>query len=112
APLQLEALTPIALIGYRNYLQHEQQKSVSTINLRISALRAWCDWLVDQGFLSNDPSGRVKLVSMNKDGIGINSRREGLTGPQVNALLRQAQASGEPERNYAIVQVMLQTGIR
>lgn len=41
-PLQLAALTPIALIGYRNELQHEQHKSVSTINLRISALRAWC----------------------------------------------------------------------
>lgn len=26
APLQPEALTPIALIGYRNYMQHEQQK--------------------------------------------------------------------------------------
>lgn len=42
APLTLSALTPIALIGYRNELQHEQQKSVSTINLRVSALRAWC----------------------------------------------------------------------
>ena len=41
APLTLEALTPIALIGYRNELQHEQHKSISTINLRISALRAW-----------------------------------------------------------------------
>ena len=50
--MQLEALTPIALIGYRNHLQHEQQKSVSTINLRISALRAWCGWLVDQGYLA------------------------------------------------------------
>ena len=42
APLTVSALTPIALIGYRNDLQHEQQKSVSTINLRISALRTWC----------------------------------------------------------------------
>ncbi len=115
APLQVEALTPIALIGYRNYLQHEQQKSVSTINLRISALRAWCGWLVDQGYLTSDPSARVKLVrtaSMNKDGSGASSKREGLTGPQVNALLRQAQASSEAERNYAILQVLLQTGIR
>ena len=40
--LQLAALTPIALVGYRNELQHEQHKSISTINLRISALRAWC----------------------------------------------------------------------
>lgn len=31
-PLHLEALISIALIGYRSYLQHEQQKSVSTIN--------------------------------------------------------------------------------
>ncbi len=115
APLQLEALTPIALIGYRSYLQHEQQKSVSTINLRISALRAWCGWLVDRGHLTSDPSSRVKLVSTNKDGGGAsghNSKREGLTGSQVNALLRQAQASGEGERNYAILQVLLQTGIR
>jgi hypothetical protein len=32
-PLQLSTLTPIALIGYRNELQHEQHKSISTINL-------------------------------------------------------------------------------
>src|SRR5207245_666827 len=99
-PLQMEALTPIALISYRNYLQHEQQKSVSTVNLRISALRGWCPWLVDQGYLTSDPSARVKLISTSKDGGGASSKREGLTGPQVNALLRQAQASGEPERNY------------
>ena len=54
-PLQLAALTPIALIGYRNELQHEQHKSISTINLRLSALRAWCAWLVDQGYLPLDP---------------------------------------------------------
>jgi site-specific recombinase XerD len=41
-PLRLSHLTPIAPIGYRNELQHDQQKSISTINVRISALRAWC----------------------------------------------------------------------
>ncbi len=33
-PLQLTALTPIALIGYRNSLQHEQHKSISTIRIQ------------------------------------------------------------------------------
>ncbi len=103
-PLQLAALTPIALIGYRNDLQH---KSISTINLRISALRAWCAWLVDQGYLPLDPAARVKLVSG-----AAGSKREGLSSSQVNALLRQAQASRDPARNYAIVQVLVQTGIR
>jgi len=40
------------------------------------------------------------------------SKREGLSSSQVNALLRQAQASRDSARNYAIVQVLLQTGIR
>src|SRR6266568_4248307 len=107
APLQLSTLTPIALIGYRNELQHEQHKSISTINLRISALRAWCAWLVDQGYLSLDPAARVKLV-----GGEAGSKREGLSSSQVNALLRQAQLSRDPTRNYAIVQVLFQTGVR
>src|SRR5438270_10581440 len=106
-PLQLAALTPIALIAYRNELQHEQHKSISTINLRISALRAWCAWLVDQGYLPLDPAARVKLI-----GGEAGSKREGIEGSQVNALLRQAQLSRDPGRNYAIVQVLLQTGIR
>jgi len=102
-PLRLVALTPIALIGYRNELQHEQHKSISTINLRISALRAWCAWLVDQGHLPLDPAARVKLI-----GGEVGSKREGLSSSQVNALLRQAQVSRDPARNYAIVQMLLQ----
>src|SRR6266568_3515080 len=82
-PLQLAALTPIALIGYRNELQHVQHRSISTINLRISALRAWCAWLVDQGYLPLDPAARVKLVSG-----AVGSKRESLSSSQVNALLR------------------------
>ena len=106
-PLKLATLTPIALIGYRNELQHEQHKSISTINLRVSVLRAWCAWLVDQGYLPLDPAARVKLV-----GGEVGSKREGLSSAQVNALLRQAQISRDPARNYAIEQVLFQTGMR
>ncbi len=107
APLTLEALTPIALIGYRNELHHTQHKSISTINLRISALRAWCGWMTEQGYLVADPAAHVKLIG----GEG-SSKRSGLKSAQVNALLRQAQESRDKERNYAIVQVLMQTGIR
>ena len=100
-PFQPANLTPISLIAYRNELQHEQHKSISTINLRVVALRSWCAWL------SLDPAARVKLV-----GGEAGAKREGLTGAQVNALLRQAHLSRAPARNYAIVQTLLQTGIR
>ena len=62
APLTLEALTPIALIGYRNELHHAQHKSISTINLRISALRAWCGWMTEQGYLAADPAAHVSTL--------------------------------------------------
>ncbi len=107
APLTLQTITPIALIGYRNELQQEQRKSISTINLQISALRAWCGWMTDQGYLATDPAARVKLVS-GQEG----SKREGLSSQEINALLRQAHLSRESERNYAIIQVLIQTGIR
>ena len=107
ASLTLHDLTPIALMGYRNDLQHEQQKAISTIILRISALRARCAWLVEAGYLATDPSLRVKLI-----GGEEGSKREGLKGSQVNALLRQAAVSRDPDRNVAIVQVLVQTGIR
>ena len=107
APLSLSALTPIALIGYRNELQHEQHKSLSTINLHMSALRAWCGWMTEQSYLATDPAAHVKLV-----GGEISCSRAGLKSAQVNALLRQAQISRDKERNYAIIQVLLQTGIR
>jgi site-specific recombinase XerD len=105
--LTAESLTPIALIGYRNELQHEQHKSTSTINLHISALRSWCSWMAEQGILSADPAAHVKLIG----GEG-SSKRSGLKSAQINALLRQAQLSRDKERNYAIIQVLLQTGIR
>jgi len=106
-PLHLAALTPISIIGYRNALQHIQQKSRSTINLQISAVRAWCAWLLEQGYLASDPAARVKLI-----GGGAGTSREGLSNPQLNALLRQAQASRDAARNYAIVQLLVQTGMR
>ncbi len=103
SPLILSALTPIALIGYRNALQHEQRKSKSTVNVQISALRSWCGWMTEQGYLAADPAAHVKLVG----GEGASSRT-GLRSTQVNALLRQAQNSRDKERNYAIIQVLLQ----
>ncbi|MDQ3928022.1 MAG: phage integrase N-terminal SAM-like domain-containing protein, partial [Chloroflexota bacterium] len=41
----LADLTPIALLGYRNELQHERGKSTSTVNTRLAGLRAFCGWL-------------------------------------------------------------------
>ena len=83
APLTLETLTPIAIIGYRNELQHAQHKSISTINMQVSALRAWCGWMTKQGYLTADPAAHLKLV-----GGEAASSRTGLKSAQVNEVGR------------------------
>ncbi|BCL84699.1 tyrosine recombinase XerC [Ktedonobacteria bacterium brp13] len=105
--LTFAALTPIALVGYRNYVQRTQRRATSTVNGQVSALRAWCAWLTEEHYLEVNPAKRLKLVGRQEA-----SSREGLNNTQTNALLRQAQASRDPLRNIAILQMLLQTGIR
>jgi site-specific recombinase XerD len=106
-PLSFATLTPIALVGYRNEVQRTQGRATSTVNGHLSALRAWCAWLTEEHYLEVNPARRIKLVG--RQGA---SKREGLSDTQANALLRQAQVSRDALRNYAIVQMLLQTGIR
>lgn len=106
-PLELSALTPIALIGFRTWLQQRQGRATSTVNGHVSALKTWCAWLTEHHHLETNPAKRIKLVGRQEA-----SSREGLKPTQVNALLRQVQTSRESVRNYAIVQLLLQTGMR
>jgi site-specific recombinase XerD len=107
-PLTVKLLTPITLVGYRNFLQRTQGRATSTVNGHVSALRAWCAWLTEQHYLEVNPARRIKLVGRQEA-----SSREGLNDTQVNALLRQVQSSSrDAVRNYAIIQFLLQTGVR
>lgn len=101
----LDDLHPITLAGYRGMLQ--DGAATSTVNTHLSALRAWCAWLHAQGYLPVDPARRLKLVGRQDP-----SAPRALRPAQVNALLRQTQRTRNPRRNAAIVQVLLQTGMR
>lgn len=105
-PLDLGHLTPIALVGYRSSLQ-KRQAATSTINTHLSALRSFCAWLHEKGHVEANPAGRLKLV-----GRAPLLSPKALTDPQVNALLRAAARTRHPTRDTAIVQLLLQTGIR
>ena len=107
-PLTLDRLSPITLVGYRNFLQRTRARATSTVNGHVSALRAWCAWLTEQRHLEINPAKHIKLVGRQEA-----SSREGLSDTQVNALLRQVQSSSrDAVRNYGIVQFLLQTGMR
>jgi integrase len=104
-PLTLADLTPIALVGYRTALQ--RTAATSTVNTHLCALRAWGAWLTERGALVADPAARLKLVRRTAPDAPTP-----LPDAAVNALLRAAQRGRHPARDYALLQMLLQPGLR
>lgn len=104
-PLLLHHLTPITLVGYRSALQ--QTVKPSTVNTHVCALRSWCTWLFEQNVLAANPAARLKLVGRQEP-----RSPKSLKDTEVNALLRAAAQSRHAARDTAIVQILLQTGMR
>lgn len=104
-PVEIAGLTPIAMMGYRQAIQ--QNRTTATTNLHVAALRAWGSWLADQRLLEADPAERLKSVGHVKADAPVS-----LSDRELNALLRAARASRYGQRNYAICQLLLQTGMR
>jgi site-specific recombinase XerD len=81
----------------------------STINQRLQAIRCLCRWAERQGFLKSNPAAVVKSLRIAK-----RRRPTGLTEPELHGLLRVAGESkqGHAKRNYGLLQLLLQTGLR
>lgn len=106
-PAELADFTPITLQSYRLHLQHTERLAPATINVHVAALRAWGRWLHESGAIEVNGARNLRTI-----GTTAPDSPRGLATSEVNALLRAAQRSRNPARDYAIVQVMLQTGIR
>jgi site-specific recombinase XerD len=104
----LEKLTAVDIMNYRRHLTGGALKPAS-INRKLEALRRLCRWAHREGKLAGNPAAEVKLARTVRD-----LRPVGLTEAEVTALLRAAGQSrhGLSKRNYALLQLLLQTGVR
>ena len=108
APFTVEGLAGYDLIAYRQHMVTSGRRP-ATVNRRLDALRRLCRWAQAAGSLVTDAARDVRPMRMVR-----NQQPAGLTDVEVHALLRAAGASshGLAARNYAIVQLMLQAGLR
>jgi site-specific recombinase XerD len=104
-PFTPQRLTPIDLTGYAQQLK--QTAAASTVNVHVCALRSFCAWLTEHGYTDRSPALRLKAPS-----VGRPLSPKALKASHVNALLRAAQQTRHAARDYAIVQLMVQTGMR
>lgn len=104
----LERLGEYDLIAYRQHLLAAGRRP-ATINRRLDALRRLCRWARGAGSLRDDVARGLRPVRTVR-----NRQPAGLTDAEAHALLSAAGASshGLATRNYALVQLMLQAGLR
>ena len=106
---RLSDLTTADVLSYRQHLVNVARLRSSTINQRLQAIRCLGRWAERQGFLKSNPAAVVKSLRVAK-----RPRPTGLTEPEVHSLLRVAGESkrGRAKRNYGLLQLLLQTGLR
>jgi integrase/recombinase XerD len=104
----LDRLAAFELIAYRQHMLAAGRRP-ATINRRLDALRRLCRWAHGAGRLGGDVARDLRPVRTAR-----NRQPVGLSDPEVHGLLRAAGASthGLAARNYALVQLLLQAGLR
>ncbi len=95
--------------GYRLELATGRAHSPATVNRRLQSIRKFYSYALESGLVKGDPSLGVKLLPQARPQVV-----RGLDRSEIERLL-DAVRQGSPrfvKRDYAIVQLMLQTGIR
>jgi site-specific recombinase XerD len=95
---------------FRQYLVNGKRQKVSAVNRRIQALKRFFDWAHRHGLIKGEnPVEHLRFMRRQSP-----AQPHALNKTEVHNLLRAAGQSshGLSKRNYAILQLMLQSGLR
>ena len=105
----LGRITAVDLINYRKHLVRVERLEATTINRKVQALKKLFRWAREIGHVKADISVDLRFLP-----LGQRLRPPGLTSAEVQALLRAAGQTrhGLAKRNYALVSLLLESGLR
>lgn len=105
--VKLGDIDTFTLQRYRGYLDHTEKRAAATINRRIQSLRRFFSWALKEELIETDPSTKVKLKNQPRI-----LKPKSLTKSELHKVLTFAGKGSQGVRNYALVQLMLQAGLR
>ena len=108
--LNWKSVVSFDLQTFRQYLVNGKRQKVAAVNRRIQALKRFFNWAKEHGLIKKEnPTEHLRFMRRQAP-----SQPHALTKPEVHHLLRAAGQSshGMSKRNYAILQLMLQSGLR
>jgi integrase/recombinase XerC len=105
----LASITAVDLINYRQHLIGTERLQATTVNRKIQALKKLFGWARQSGRVKTDVSAELRFLA-----VGQRLRPPSLTEAEMQALLRAAGQTrhGLARRNYALVTVLAETGLR
>jgi len=105
----LENVTTVDIAAYRQHMVHDKRMKPSSVNRRIQAVKRLFLWAVEHGLAKENPAQNVRFMKPS-----ARYRPKALQKKEVYALLRVAGQSphGMAKRNYAFIQLLIQTGAR
>ena len=97
------------LRAFRESLSKIRRQKPATINRRIQAIKRFYQWVKKEELVSDNPSETLRFLRHR-----ATTQPAALLQKEVHTILRAAGQSshGFAKRNYALVQLMLQTGLR
>lgn len=116
----LESLSPARIRSFLTYLREERPDGrfgsdtpqarrtarPSTVDTYFRCLRAFVNFCIPEGLLTETPLKNVKPIRVPKDQV------KPFSDDQVEALLAAARQTRAPERDVAILSLLLDTGMR
>ncbi len=107
--IALGKISSADLAAYRQYLVDVKGMKATSANRRIQAVKRLFSWTHTVGLIGENPSKHLRFMKPN-----ARYSPKGLRDKELHALLRVAGQSphGLGKRNYALIQLMVQTGLR
>ncbi len=105
----LKKITNYHLNAYKDYLTLTKRQKATSINRSVQSLKNFFQFMISQKYIKINPSEKLKFLKKVK-----RTQPKALTKKDIHKLLSVTVHSshGTQKRNYAIVQLLLQTGIR
>lgn len=108
-PPPLDQARTVDLAAFRTHLIHEQAQTPATVNRRIQGLRLFFRWMYDHDWVADNPATHLRFMRR-----AAAQQPPALNRREVLALVHAAANSPHKlgPRNVALVQLMLQAGLR
>lgn len=105
----LRRISAVDLANYRQHLLRSEKLRAASVNRKVQALKKFFGWASQKKMIPSNPAAALRFLR--RQG---RVRPKGLTPQETQALLRAAGQSGHglAHRNYALLEVLLQTGLR